>query len=372
MKKFVLAGMGISFAAALSASAALAELTIATAGPITGGLAALGEQYRQGATLAVADINAAGGINGEKVMLEIGDDACDPKQAVAVANQLATKGVKFVAGHLCSGSSIPASKVYEEEGILQITPASTNPKFTDEGGWNTHRACGRDDVQGAFAAGYLAKAYAGKKIAVVDDKSAYGKGVADETKKGLAAAGVEVAMSEQINAGEKDFSALVSKIKAAGIDVIYWGGYHTEGALVMKQLAEGGSAAMMVAPDSLAENEFATIAGDAAKNVIFSFPPDARNFATAKEVVEKFKAGGYDPVGYTLYTYASIQMYQQAAAATKSTDAKTIATWLRAGNAMQTVVGEIKLDAKGDVLNPEYAWYRFVDGKYTQDDTIGK
>jgi branched-chain amino acid transport system substrate-binding protein len=372
MKKIILSGVAMSFAAALSATSALAEITIATAGPITGGLAALGEQYRQGATLAVADINAAGGINGEKVLLEIGDDSCDPKQAVAVANQLASKGVTFVAGHLCSGSSIPASKVYEEEGILQITPASTNPKFTDEGGWNVARACGRDDVQGAFASAYIAKAFAGKKIAVIDDKSAYGKGVADETKKGLAAAGMTVVLSEQINAGEKDFSALASKIKAEGIDVIYWGGYHTEGALIMKQLAEQGSAAQMVAPDSLAENEFATIAGDAAKNVVFSFPPDARNMATAKDVVEKFKAGGYDPVGYTLYTYASFQMYAQAAAATKSTDPKTLATWLRAGNPMQTVVGEIKLDAKGDVINPEYAWYRFVDGKYQQDDSIGK
>ena len=118
MKKLILSGVALSFAAALNASTALADITIATVGPITGSLAALGEQYKRGAELAVADINAAGGINGEKLVLEIGDDACDPKQAVAVANQMASKGVKFVAGHLCSGSSIPASKVYEEEGIL--------------------------------------------------------------------------------------------------------------------------------------------------------------------------------------------------------------------------------------------------------------
>ncbi len=133
MKKFILSGIALSFAAALSATTALADITIATVGPITGQLAALGEQYKRGAELAVADINAAGGVLGEKLVLEIGDDACDPKQAVATANQMASKGVVFVAGHLCSGSSIPASKVYEEEGILQISPASTNPVFTDEG-----------------------------------------------------------------------------------------------------------------------------------------------------------------------------------------------------------------------------------------------
>ena len=194
MKKLILSGVALSFAAALNASTALADITIATVGPITGSLAALGEQYKRGAELAVADINAAGGINGEKLVLEIGDDACDPKQAVAVANQMASKGVKFVAGHLCSGSSIPASKVYEEEGILQISPASTNPTFTDEGGWNVARVCGRDDAQGAVAAAFIAKNYAGKKVAVIDDKSAYGKGLADVTRKELAAAGFEVTL----------------------------------------------------------------------------------------------------------------------------------------------------------------------------------
>jgi branched-chain amino acid transport system substrate-binding protein len=229
MKKLILSGIALSFAAALSASSALADITIATVGPITGSLAALGEQYKRGAEMAVADINAAGGVNGEKLVLEIGDDACDPKQAVAVANQMASKKVKFVAGHLCSGSSIPASKVYEEEGILQITPASTNPKFTDEGGWNVARVCGRDDAQGLVAGNFLSKHYAGKKVALIDDKSAYGKGLADATKAAMNAAGLKETMAESINPGEKDYSALVSKMKDAGIDAVYIGGYHPEG-----------------------------------------------------------------------------------------------------------------------------------------------
>ena len=171
------------------ATSATAQIHIASAGPMTGEYAAFGDQMKKGAEQAVADLNKAGGVLGQKLVLDIGDDACDPKQAVSVANQFASKGVKLVAGHYCSGSSIPASKVYSEEGILQISPASTNPKYTDEGSWNTFRVCGRDDAQGKVAGDYLASHFKGEKIAILNDNSAYGKGLADETEKALHAAG---------------------------------------------------------------------------------------------------------------------------------------------------------------------------------------
>lgn len=370
MKKLFLSGVAMSFAAALSATTALADITIATVGPITGQLAALGEQYKRGAEMAVADINAAGGIMGEKLVLEIGDDACDPKQAVAVANQMASKGVVFVAGHLCSGSSIPASKVYEEEGMLQITPASTNPKFTDEGGWNVARVCGRDDAQGLVAGNFLAKSYAGKKVAIVDDKSAYGKGLADATKAAMNAAGLQEALVESINPGEKDYSALVSKMKDAGIDAVYFGGYHPEGALILKQLREQGAKTQMLSGDSMNNVEFWTIAGEAAEGMIFTFAPEPRNFPEAKELVAKFKAAGYDPEGYTLYTYAAIQMYKQAVEGTGGKDNKKLAEWLRAGNSMKTVLGDLKLDSKGDLIGAKYVWYKFSKGNYAEDPSI--
>jgi branched-chain amino acid transport system substrate-binding protein len=370
MKKFLLSGIAMGFAAALSTSSALADITVATVGPITGDLAALGEQYKRGAEMAVADINAAGGIAGEKLVLEIGDDACVPEQASRVAEQMASKGVAFVAGHLCSGSSIPASKVYAEEGILQITPASTNPKFTDEGGWNVHRVCGRDDAQGAVAGAFLAKNYAGKKVAIIDDKSAYGKGLADETAKAMKASGLDAAMAESINPGEKDYSALVSKMKDSGIDAIYFGGYHPEGALILKQMREQGSKAQMMSGDSMNNVEFWTIAGDAAEGMIFTFAPEPRNFPEAKELVAKFKAAGYDPEGYTLYTYAAMQMYKQAVEGAGTKDNKKLAEWLRAGNPMKTVLGELKLDAKGDLIGAKYVWYKFSKGKYAEDLSI--
>ncbi len=370
MKKLILSGVALSFAAALNASTALADITIATVGPITGSLAALGEQYKRGAELAVADINAAGGINGEKLVLEIGDDACDPKQAVAVANQMASKGVKLVAGHLCSGSSIPASKVYEEEGIMMISPASTAEKFTDEGGWNVARVCGRDDLQGQIAGAFIAKNYAGKKVAVLDDKSAYGKGLADSVRLNLTKLNFATVLDESFNPGEKDYTALVSKLKDAGVDAIYIGGYHPEEGIIARQMAEQGLKAQLISGDSMNNVEFWTIAGTAGEGLIFTFAPEPREFATAKDVVAKFRAGGYDPEGYTLNTYASIQMYAAAATATKGFDSKAIAEWLRAGNVVPTVLGDLALDAKGDVKDPKLVWYRFHDGKYAVDASL--
>jgi branched-chain amino acid transport system substrate-binding protein len=373
MKKFVLSGLAVGFAATLAASTAWADITIAVAGPITGQYAAFGEQMKRGAEMAVADINAAGGVNGEKLVLEVGDDACDPKQAVAVANQLASKGVKFVAGHFCSSSSIPASKVYEEEGVLQISPASTNPKLTDEGGWNVARVCGRDDAQGIVAGGFLAKNYKDKKIAIIDDKTAYGKGLADETRKALNAAGVTEAMNEAYTAGEKDYTALVSKLKEAAIDVVYVGGYHTEGGLILRQLREQGSQALMVSGDAFVTDEFWTITGPAGEGTIMTFAPDPQKFDTAKAVVEKFKAAGYNPEGYTLYTYAAVQAYAQGVtAAGGAGDNKKIAEWLRAGNTLKTVLGDLSLNEKGDIKDAKYVWYKWHDGKYAEDAELNK
>ena len=221
MRKFLVATV---VATALVASMSMAvisaqadEISIAVAGPMTGQLAAFGEQLRRGSEMAVKDINAAGGVLGKQLKLEIGDDQCDPKQAVQVANDLVQKGVVFVAGHFCSGSSIPASAVYAEEGILEITPASTNPAYTEEshakGITTLFRTCGRDDKQGLFAGPWIAKTYSGKNVAVLDDRSAYGQGLANETAKNMEANGMKPALRETYTANDKDFSALISKMK---------------------------------------------------------------------------------------------------------------------------------------------------------------
>ena len=351
------------------ASAKAEDIIIATAGPITGDLAEFGAQMKNGATKAVEDINKAGGVMGKQLVLEVGDDACDPKQAVAVANDLASKGVAFVAGHFCSGSSIPASAVYQDEGLLQITPASTNPKFTEDAaakGWTTvFRTCGRDDQQGSFAGAWLADKYAGKKVAVVHDKSAYGKGLADLTKENMNKAGLTEVLYEGITAGEQDYTALVSKLKEAQVDVIYFGGYHPEAALIVRQSREQGLNAPLLSGDSLNTLEFATLAGKAADGTMFTNAAEARNLPSAKAVVEEFRAGGYEPEGYTLSTYAAVQAWAQAVAKAGTTDPEKVAEALRS-QPWDTVIGSLSFDDKGDLTSSTYVWYEFKDGNYAQ------
>jgi branched-chain amino acid transport system substrate-binding protein len=345
------------------------SIPIAVVGPVTGSNAALGEQMTRGAKMAVADINAKGGVLGRKLDPIIADDACDPKQAVAAANDVVGKNVVFVAGHYCSSSSIPASAVYHEAGILQITPASTNPALTDDAakkGWNNvFRSCGRDDVQGGIAGKYLADHFKGKRVAIIHDKTAYGKGIADETKKAMNAAGLTEAMYEAITQGDKDFSALISKMKQANIDAIYFGGYQTEAGQIVRQARDQGLKAQFIGADALVTEEFWKISGPAGEGTLMTFPPDPRNVPAAKAVVDKFTAEGYNPEGYTLYTYAAIQAFAAAANKAKSLKVGDLSKTLRSMT-VDTVIGPLSWDKKGDVTDPKYVFYVWRDGKYAQ------
>lgn len=348
----------------LVAGPAWADITIATAGPMTGQYASFGAQMRAGAELAVEHINAAGGVNGEQLKLEIGDDACDPKQAVAVANQFAGQGVVFVAGHFCSGSSIPASAVYAEEQIIQISPASTNPAFTDERpGPGIFRMCGRDDQQGQVAGEFLLQKFLDAKVAFVHDKTAYGKGLADATMGVYEQAGGEPALYEAYTAGEKDYTALVSKLKAEGIDVLYVGGYHTEAGLMARQMKEQGMDTVLMSGDGLTTDEYWAITGTAGEGTLLTFSPDPRKNPDAAQLVEEFRAKGVEPEGYVLYTYASVQAWKDAVEAAGSTDFDAVVEALNSGT-FRTVLGESGFDEKGDVSLPGYVVYEWKDGDY--------
>ena len=361
--------MAAAFMLAATTASAQDAIRIATVGPITGSNAALGEQMTRGAKMAVEDINAKGGVLGKKLALELADDACDPKQAVAAANEVVGKKVAFVAGHYCSSSSIPASAVYNEAGVLQITPASTNPALTDDAakkGWaNVFRVCGRDDAQGEVAGKYLADKYKGKKIAIIHDKTAYGKGLADETKKAANKLGATEAMYEAISQGDKDFSALISKMKQANIDVIFFGGYQTEAGLIVRQARDQGLKALLIGGDALVTEEFWKITGPAGEGTLMTFAPDPRKVAAAKAVVDKFMAQGYNPEGYTLYTYAAIQVFAAAAEKAKSVKVDDLAKALR-GMTVETVIGPLSWDKKGDITDPKYVFYVWKDGKYAE------
>ncbi|MGA1599772.1 MAG: branched-chain amino acid ABC transporter substrate-binding protein [bacterium] len=342
---------------------AYAEITIATAGPMTGQYASFGQQMKAGAEMAVADLNAKGGLLGQQLKLEIGDDGCDPKQAVAVANDMVGKGVVFMAGHFCSGSSIPASKVYEEEDILQISPASTNPKFTDEGGPNVFRVCGRDDQQGEVAGAFLASQFGGKNIAIVHDKTAYGKGLADATKAVMNRKGKQEKLYEAYTAGEKDYTALVSKLKQNSIDVLYVGGYHTEAGLMVRQMRDQGMSTVLVSGDALVTDEYWQITGSAGEGTLMTFSPDPRKNPVAAPLVKKFRDKGIEPEGYVLYTYAAIQVFAQAAEKAGSTDLGKVLGAMKSST-FKTVLGDLSFDSKGDVTLPGYVFYVWKNGNY--------
>ncbi|MGD9830045.1 MAG: branched-chain amino acid ABC transporter substrate-binding protein, partial [Hyphomicrobiaceae bacterium] len=288
------------------------------------------------------------------------------KQATSIAQKFVGNKVVFVAGHFCSSSSIPASKVYTKAGILQITPASTNPTFTDKGSWNTFRTCGRDDQQGTLAGRYIAKTYKGKRVAILHDKTTYGKGLADETRKAMRKAGLKETLYEAYTKGDKDFTALVSKMKQRKIDVVYVGGYHSEAGSILRTMRQQGMTSQLISGDALATEQYWGITGKDGQGTLITFSPKAENLPANKELVARLKAAKKPVEGYTLYTYAAIQAWAQAVAKAKTTDPKVVAKTLKAGT-WQTAIGTIKYDKKGDVVSDRnYVWYVWKDGKYDE------
>lgn len=354
----------IAFCACLACPGlAHADTPLGLAGPFTGPEAVFGEQMRRGAEMAVADINAAGGVLGQKLTLVQGDDQCDPKQAVAVANNLVEKGVKAVIGHFCSGSSIPASDIYADENIVMISPSATNPALTEAGKKNVFRICGRDDQQGLTAGKFVASHFKGRKIAIVDDKQAYGQGLADEMRKTLNAAGVHEALDDKINAGEKDYSSLVTKLKQASIDVLYYGGLQNEAGLLVRQMRSQDMTTILMGGDGLVTRDFWSITGKAGDGTLMTFPPDPAINPANKDLVARFAKQGSVPEGYTLYTYGAIEAWADAVKTAGTTDSAKVEAALHAGK-LNTVLGPVTFDAKGDVEAPGYLVYQWHDGAY--------
>jgi branched-chain amino acid transport system substrate-binding protein len=367
MKKILMGGIALGAMLAF-AGGAQAQIKLGVAGPITGPNAAFGAQLKNGVEQAVEDINAAGGILGQRITVSVGDDRSDPKEGVSVANKFAADGIKWVVGHFNSGVVMPASEVYAENGIIFNTPSATNPRITERGLWNAFRTCGRDDQQGAVAANFIVNNLKGKKVAIVHDKTTYGQGLADETRKAMRAAGVNDVLYEGVNTGEKDFSALVSKIKAAGADILYWGGLHTEGGLIVRQMRDQGLNTVMMSGDGITSDEFASIGGPGVIGTLMTFPPDPRKRPEAAAVVKKFEAKRFNPEAYTLYSYAAVEIFKQAAEGAKSLDPKKMAEFMRTGFKFKTVIGEISYDKKGDITRPDYVmytWKRDAAGKIT-------
>jgi branched-chain amino acid transport system substrate-binding protein len=356
--------LGTAALLALGTGLAHAQTKIGVAGPLTGSNAAFGVQLKTGFDLAVADINKAGGVLGKQLVPIAVDDACDPKQAVSAANTLVSDGVVMVDGHFCSASSIPASKVYSDAGVIQISPASTNPAYTDNGSPFTFRTCGRDDQQGKVAAEYIAKHFPKAKIAVLDDNSTYGKGIADQVRLNLKKLGVKIAYNTSYTAGDKDYSALISRLKQQGITLVYMGGYYSDMGLIMRQGVTQSFTPQYFSEDAAVTSALWQVAGSAAEGMLMTFPPPAEKDPAAAKVVAELATLKEDPTGYVLYSYATVQVWAEAAKKAGSTNPTKVAAELKSGGPWKTVLGPVKFDSKGDVVNAAYAVYKWHDGNY--------
>ena len=341
-----------------------AEILVGVAAPVTGSYAWNGEQVVQGATVAIEDINSEGGVLGESLKAVVVDDFCDGDQAIAAAKKLIESAVQVVVGHQCSGAMIPASELYEAAGIVVISPAATNPVITDRGLDLVFRTGGRDDHQSELIADYLAELPGNKKIAIVHDDQAYGRGVAEEVIASLSKRSIAIGLSEEIELGQKDFADLVDQFSAAEIDLVFYGGYPHEAGLLVRQTSAQLPHIEFVVSDGVDGDDFPLIAGEAANGVRMTTLVDARRGAEAQAAVARFSEVGYDPVAATLYTYAAIQAWAEAATITGSTDSKAVSSTLRS-ETFDTVLGRLGFDKKGDVTGIDsFDWYLWTDGAY--------
>lgn len=363
--------IALAFTLLLPAAAARADIVIGVAGPFSGPNGPLGEQLKRGVQVAVDHINATGGVRGERLAIEFADDGCDPRKAVEVATAFVSLGVKFVAGHYCSGASIPASKVYAEAGIVQISPASTHPKLTDEGGWNVFRICPRDDAQGTVAANRVLADFPGRKIAILHDRSPAAVALTDRFRERLAADGVAPAVDGPFKPGLKDYGDLALRLRDAGTEVVYIGGSYVETGLIIRALRDVGSNARLISSDAIVTEDFWKQARQAGEGALMTFPFDPQNFEAARPALERFRAADVSAEGYALYAHSAVEAWVSAALATGSTDSARIAAWLRAGNRVRTATGEIAFDARGDLREPHFAWFRWDGGSYV-DESIGQ
>ena len=363
--QWVLTGFHIAFAATLLASqVARADIVIGLIAPLTGPVAAYGEQVKNGAQTAVDVINKNGGVLGEKLVLKLADDAGDPKQGVSSANLLVGDKVKFVVGPVTSGVAMATSDALAESGVLMVTPTATSPALTTRGLTNVFRTCGRDDQQAEVAAAYAVKNLKGKKIAIVHDKGTYGKGLADNFQKGINAGGIKEVAYLSLTPGEKDLSAVITRLKSAGAEVIYFGGYHPEGGLLARQLADAGVKATIIGGEGLSNTEFAAIGGDSATGTLFTNATDALKNPDSAAAVAALKEKGIPPEAFTLNAYAAVEVLKAGIEkAGKAGDPSGTAKALHGGLPVKTAIGTLTYGKTGDLTSPSFSLYKWEAGK---------
>jgi len=343
-------------------------------GPVSGAIAHLGKDNEYGARLAIEELNAKGvSINGKKIKFELvaEDDASDPKQGTAAAQKLVDAKVSGVIGHLNSGTTIPASKIYSDAGIPQISPSSTNPKYTRQGFKTAFRLVADDVHLGGVLGSYAVKDLKGKSIAVIDDRTAYGQGVAEEFEKAVKAVGGNVVAHEFTTDKATDFMSILTTLKGKKPDIIFFGGMDAVGGPMMKQMKSLGIKAKFMGGDGVCTTEMIKLAGDAmADGQVVCAEAGGVDGALKKGMDDfsaKFKKRFNDDVKlYSPYVYDAVYVMVDAMQRAKSTEPAKYLPELAKTTGFKGVTGTISFDAKGDIKNGALTLYTFKAGKRDQ------
>ncbi|WP_409309282.1 branched-chain amino acid ABC transporter substrate-binding protein [Pectobacterium sp. B1J-3] len=350
-------------AVALSHAASAEDIKVAVVGAMSGPVAQYGDMEFIGARQAIIDINAKGGINGNKLVGVEYDDACDPKQAVAVANKVISDGIRYVIGHLCSSSTQPASDTYEEEGVIMITPAATNADLTTRGYKMVLRTTGLDSDQGPTAAKYIIETVEPQRIAVIHDKQQYGEGLARSVQDNLKKANANVVLFEGVTAGDKDFSSLVARLKKENVDFVYFGGYYPEMGQLMRQARQANMTTKFMGPEGVGNSSLSNIAGEASEGMLVTLPKRYDQVPANQPIVDALKAKKLDPTGpFVWTTYAALQSLTTAMQRSGSMEPEALVSDLKA-KPVDTVMGQLSWDEKGDLKGFEFGVFEWhADG----------
>jgi branched-chain amino acid transport system substrate-binding protein len=346
------------------------EVRIGHVAPLSGGQAHYGKDNERGAIMAIEDLNAKGiSIGGKKVKFRLisEDDAADPKQGAIVAQKLVDQKVNGIVGHLNSGTTIPASKIYFDAGIPQITPAATNPRYTQQGFNTAFRIIANDNALGAATALYATKGLSAKRIAIIDDRSAYGQGVADIFEKVVKDNGAAVVSRQFTNDKATDFNAILTAVRAEKPDVVFYGGMDAQAGPMLRQMKQLGVNAKFMGGDGICTVELAKLAGDAAGDNVVCAEGGASldKMPRGKEFRARFEAKYKEPIQvYAPYVYDAVQAL---AAAMQKADSVEPAKYLPALAALQFegVTSKVSFDKIGELNNPSATLYSYPAGKKT-------
>lgn len=363
----IAAALGLTMGLAVAGVAQAEKITFAIAGPYTGPLTQYGEMVQQGVYTFVEQTNAAGGILGKEIEVVIVDDACEPKQGPVVANRIVNDGINYVIGHVCSGATIAATDIYDDEGIIMISPSATAPAVTDGKGYETiFRTIGRDDQQGPAAAEVIINTIKPEKVAVIHDKQSYGQGIAQSVRDELEKAGYELAFFEGINAGDSDYSAVITKLKGSGADFVYYGGYHPEMGLLLRQGAEQDLNITFMGPEGAGNPDINAIAGDAVEGMLVTLPADFTQDPANQPIVDAFVEKGRDAGGaFQLTAYSAAKALADGITAVGEDDPVLVAEWLH-NNEVETPIGVLSWNEQGDLNEFQFDVFEWhTDGSKT-------